>query len=177
MSRGDFTHYYSSYLPIDVSAMPRSIAYFKLPLSPGLTVLAQDVRTDRYRFRLRADQPMPVVMNTFWFPGWEAFVDGRPAPIGPETGTGLIRFPLDRGDHNVDVRFGQTRLRRWTSVISLSTAGVAAVLAVLALTRRRPSCSRPAHGRSARSGVATHIPESSPIVLSRRGAKMTQDEP
>ena len=130
MSRNDFTHYYTSYLPIQATTMPLTAALTKLPPTRGLAVLSEEIRTDRYRFRVRLDEAMPLVINTFWFPGWEAMADGRAVALEPEAGTGRITLHLDRGEHDVYLRFGATRLRLWALIVSCTTAVAAAVVAV-----------------------------------------------
>jgi hypothetical protein len=136
MSRNDFTHYATSYLPVQVTTMPRWPAVTPLEPARGVTVVSEDARTDRYRFRLRASEPTRVFVNTFWFPGWQAAMDGRETPIEPEAGTGRMTVILDRGEHDLQFTFGHTRLRLWTLVVSWTTA-VAAILTSLVAVRRR----------------------------------------
>ena len=58
-----------------------------------------------------------LIENTYFFPGWHVFVDGIERPITPYQG--LITFSAPSGTHTIDVRFTQTPIRQFSSIISL----------------------------------------------------------
>ena len=122
MNHRDFTHYYTCYLPVQVCRVPHAVAGSKLEASADVHVLGEDLRTDRYAWHLTADRPVRVVVNTFWFPGWRATIDGRVVDITPETDVGRITLLVPSGEHDVTVRFGDTPLRWWSLVLSAAAA-------------------------------------------------------
>ena len=67
---------------------------------------------------------------TYYYPGWRAYVDGRPVPIRPEGRYGLITLEVPPGEHRVLIRFEDTPLRFWAQLVSLISilAGVGATI-------------------------------------------------
>jgi hypothetical protein len=66
---------------------------------------------------------------TFYFPGWHAYVDGEEVEIevaGPE---GFITFWIPAGDHEVEIRFEDTPVRRVGWIVS--AGGFLALIAAL----------------------------------------------
>ncbi len=73
--------------------------------------------------------PFQAVFNTFYFPGWRAYVDGKQVPIVPTEPYGLISFEVPAGESNLQVHFQDTPLRLAAKALSAFSA-----LVVLALT-------------------------------------------
>jgi uncharacterized membrane protein YfhO len=69
-----------------------------------------------------------IEMNTAWFPGWEARVDGQRVPAGPGTPGGLITFQVPPGDHLVEVSYGRTGPEKIAAGISIIALVVALAL-------------------------------------------------
>lgn len=70
------------------------------------------------------DRSQHLSINTVYYPGWRAFVDGNPVSIEPsyvksENPLGLIRVPVPPGKHDVEVFFGETPLRAGANMASL----------------------------------------------------------
>ena len=118
INQHDFTHYYSSYLPIEVHRLPRLIPSSKLEPARGVTVLAEEIRSDRYEFEISAEQPTQLVVNTFWFPGWQATIDRQRQPIEPEPETGRLMIGVQPGHHLLTVFLGETPVRQWSQLLS-----------------------------------------------------------
>ena len=74
-----------------------------------------------------------VVLSEVFYPGWEAFVDGRPAPIIP--GDLVLRaIPVPAGKHTIELHF-RSKTLLWGLVVSLTSLIGAALF--LLLTRDR----------------------------------------
>jgi hypothetical protein len=81
-------------------------------------------------YRVETAQPFQARFLTFYFPGWQAALDGQPAPIAVEPETGFVTVAVPAGAHEVRVWFGDTPLRRAADIVS----GVAfAALALMSL--------------------------------------------
>jgi hypothetical protein len=114
---------------------------------PGLAVggsgaaqAASRARVTSYRreqviVRTDAVRPALLVLTDSWFPGWQARVDGRPAPV--HRVDYLIRGVLvPRGSHRVELRYEPASWRVGWVVSVLAFAGI---LATALLAWRRPS--------------------------------------
>jgi len=93
------------------------------------------------RLRLQAEirRPSFLVLSEVYYPGWEALVDGKPAPL-LRADYVLRAVPLMPGEHSVELRF-RSRTFLWGLAISaLGLAGIACLFArprfVLGSTRR-----------------------------------------
>ncbi|MFB0546697.1 MAG: 6-pyruvoyl-tetrahydropterin synthase-related protein, partial [Anaerolineae bacterium] len=107
-----------------------------LPDSAQAEGLGHTVVSDGYRFR--SDEAFTARFHTFYFPGWRAYVDGRPVDIEIVEPRGLIAVPVPAGEHEVWVRFGGTPDRAISGFLSLLTlAGSLVVFVAAVLGRRR----------------------------------------
>jgi hypothetical protein len=70
-------------------------------------------------YQLEVSQPTQLTYQTFFFPGWQATIDGKSVPITPSEGQGLITLAVPAGQHRVTISFGPTPLRLVTLLISL----------------------------------------------------------
>jgi hypothetical protein len=64
-----------------------------------------------------------VRLSRAWFPGWQVYLDGRAADVGPAPETGLIEFAVPAGTHRVEARFGRSPIRQtaeWVSAVALA---------------------------------------------------------
>ena len=68
---------------------------------------------------VRADEGVTLLFYTYYYPGWRAYVDGKPVPIRPEGKYGLIALDVPKGQHRVLLRFEDTPLRFWSQILSL----------------------------------------------------------
>ncbi len=60
-----------------------------------------------------------LAFQTYYFPGWRAWVDGQSVAISPLPGLGYIRLSVPFGAHRVELAFGRTRSRALGEGISL----------------------------------------------------------
>ncbi len=96
-------------------------------LPDGARILNADDTPPVARLTLETPVAFTARWHAFYFPGWRVRVDGQPVPIAPETVTGLLTFPVPAGRHTLDVRFGETPLRRAADLVSLG-AGLLIIL-------------------------------------------------
>jgi hypothetical protein len=82
------------------------------------------------KYRMSSSVPFTARFNTFYFAGWRATIDMEPVPVRPSYPEGLITFQVPAGDHNIEVRFGDTPVR---TVANLVTAGTLLALVVVAV--------------------------------------------
>jgi hypothetical protein len=86
-----------------------------LPSSAQAELIEHTVVSDRYR--VQTPESFTVRFNTFYFPGWQALVDGGPVPISPSYPEGLMTFEVPAGEHDVLVRFTDTPVRTVANLV------------------------------------------------------------
>lgn len=85
--------------------------------------------TTNHKYEISAKTYAGIRENTIYFPGWEVLVDGKPTTIQFQdmNNRGVITFFVEKGKHNVDVRFEETKLRLIADLIS----GVSLIVLIL----------------------------------------------
>jgi len=95
---------------------------------------------------VEAETPAQLAFHQLLFPGWRAFVDGRPAAVAPapyderlQASLGYMVVQVPAGMHRVEVRFGPTTVRLAASLVSAGAAASLLAWWALTVTRvRRP---------------------------------------
>ncbi len=135
------------FLPAGVTQLPPAAAAWAKAVMQGTaerldrsalppSVVVQGTATARLsaEARFQAEQPFDATFRWFYFPGWQAEVDGQPAPVRASEPFGFITVPVPAGAHVVRVFFGGTPLRQFAAVLSL--IGLAGLLALPRFARR-----------------------------------------
>jgi len=63
-----------------------------------------------------------VAFPLYYWPGWQASVDGTPVEVRAAPGSGYLSLTVPSGEHVIELRLGRTPLRRWCEIASLVTA-------------------------------------------------------
>ncbi len=125
-----------------------------LPAGVEAQLLSHTANLDRYAFS--ADEPFTARFQTFYFPGWQASIDGRPAHLDVSEPYGLIEVPIPAGQHQVTLRFGETPLRIAADLLSLLSLVAIAAIAIVR-HRRFKDTGAPAQAKSTLSGTSAAI--------------------
>jgi hypothetical protein len=126
------------YLPNGVTRLPsRPPAIRAEVLAAGRVERAERLGPNHDRFRVAMQEPGPLRFHQFLFPGWRAAVDGNPAPLRAEPGSGVILIEVPAGPHEVEVEFASTPLRQAASAAS-ALALLGLLIACLGPWLRRP---------------------------------------
>lgn len=109
--------------------------YAALPAATSARLLSHTAVSDQYQF----DSPGPFTARffTFYFPGWQANLDGAPVEIAVEAKTGLITVPVPAGEHTLGLVFKDTPLRLAANGVSLVTLAGLTGVAIWRFTRRK----------------------------------------
>jgi len=103
--------------------------------SDRLQINIEDWTAERRVFSAHTADAVTLVLHLLNYPAWEVRVDGQTTPTESDPETGQLVVPLEKGTHQVEVRFRRTWDRTAGGVISvLSVVGL--ILATL-YTRRR----------------------------------------
>ncbi len=125
------------FLPIWVSEFPdtsnRSEAYIRgesiqrlgLGSAPSEAVI-EDLRDEPGKAQVVINSPteFELLYHTFYFPGWQAIIDGREVSIRITPNTGLIAVSIPPGRHTLQLEFTATPIRVTSSAFSLAALGL-----------------------------------------------------
>jgi hypothetical protein len=102
------------------------------------SVTPLDGEGNNQSYAITATGPASIRFRPFYFPGWVARIDGRPAEIFPSE-TGQIQLSVEPGEHALTLDFEDTPPRTVGKIIS--AVGVVALIAFwyIARSRRPPS--------------------------------------
>ena len=115
------------------------------PVDPEHAVFTSDETTQiemqlwqlsRRVFTANAARETKVNVQTFWFPGWQATVNGQAVETQAHSSDGTIEFPIPTGHSAIVVSFEDTPIRTTAEIISLLAAIVLAGLIVFDISRR-----------------------------------------
>lgn len=86
-------------------------------------ILKKTLRNATRTYVVRANTPVLISDSTFYFPGWNVYIDGSPATIEFQDNAfrGVITFSVPVGTHEVRVVYEDTKVRKIGKIISLTT--------------------------------------------------------
>jgi len=70
-------------------------------------------------FNLVALEDSIIEVNQFWFPGWQAYLDGKKIAINHANDLQIMTFNILAGKHNLQIHFSNTPIRTISEFISL----------------------------------------------------------
>ena len=161
---------FGEYLPIWVQQPPREspleaqfgqqrpverLAVEYLPA--GAVVESASYGLNQAQLTLTTPEPHLLIFNTFYFPGWQAWVDGSPASVRPFSERGLVAVGISAGRHQLHLAFVETPVRRVANAISLvSLLGITVLLlwSLAKSTSSRPAAPPPLFTRPQLTGLA-----------------------
>lgn len=88
------------------------------------------ITSNFYDFNIKVQEDSEVVVNTAYFPGWSAFVDGKKVQVGA-TPNGLFSLDIASGNHNVKIKLETTAPR----TIGAISSSVFILLSLFLLTK------------------------------------------
>lgn len=104
-------------------------------LPAGAQVLEAVYRSYGADIELETPAPFRARYLAFYYPGWQASVDGEPVTVDPSHPHGFITFDVPAGRHTLTIRFGRTPLR--TVAVGLSAASLGSLLLLVVWSARR----------------------------------------
>lgn len=77
---------------------------------------------ERRKIHVRISEPGQILVKTFYYPRWKAYVNGRSMQISPDSLTGLILIAVPGGEYDAELTFEAGRYRVTGSIISIIAA-------------------------------------------------------
>jgi hypothetical protein len=105
--------------------------------SESMQLNIEEWTAERRVFSANTAAAVTLVLHLLNYPAWEVRVDGQTTPTKSQPETGQLVVSLEKGAHQVEVRFRRTWDRTAGGVISVLSV-VALIIATL-YTRRRPA--------------------------------------
>ena len=116
----DTTTVKGEYLPVWVREKPQARANQKIEVGQDATIVSSKINATNYQAVIKAPDQTTVRVNTIFFPGWKAFVDGNDVDITyQDNDYGLMSFKLPKGEHKVIIKYGKTPVHLASEIISL----------------------------------------------------------
>ncbi len=91
------------------------------------SVSQKENKFQKKTFEVSAKTPTQIQVNTFDFPGWKSYVDGKENNVTSDNSYRLITVTVPEGRHRLELKFENTPVRTISNTVSL--AATAAVLA------------------------------------------------
>ncbi|HSW97855.1 MAG TPA: 6-pyruvoyl-tetrahydropterin synthase-related protein [Candidatus Saccharimonadales bacterium] len=108
------------YMPVWVKQKPlTSIPQKAIIVRGSGTITNVQPTNDKVEFVTDLKRPSMIQVNTIYWPGWHAFVDGDLVPISYSNPQGVMKIQVPKGSHTVTFDFGETPIRLIADVISL----------------------------------------------------------
>jgi hypothetical protein len=118
------------FLPKTVTRIPVIPPRYKIEVLRGNVELsALKSRSTSTTFMAEAVRESELLINTFYFPGWNAYIDGEKVPVKLDD-YGRMKLILPQGIHAVALLFEDTPVRRASKIISAIGLGLLALLIV-----------------------------------------------
>lgn len=105
-------------MPIWVKYKPRERAEKKVEIVSGkgdITYTSNSVSTN---ISLNLAEDSIIRVNTIYFPGWEATIDGKKTEVNYNNDFGVMGVNVNKGAHEVKLLFKETELRLFSDLIS-----------------------------------------------------------
>ncbi len=85
------------------------------------TILDKKVNNSSRVYKIKADTPLKIVDYTFYFPGWNLYIDKALTPIEFQDPAqrGVITYQVLPGEHTITLKFEDTRVREYAKILSL----------------------------------------------------------
>lgn len=83
-------------------------------------ILNQNIKSQSYDLTLNITSPADIRLSTYYFPGWQAYLDGQPISIDAQNDLHLITINnIPPGPHTLSVTFTNTPIRNLGNFLSL----------------------------------------------------------
>ncbi len=120
----DTTTVKNEYMPVWVKDIPITMSSAKVENPGGKEAINLIKSTpNKTEFTIFLADSRVIQVNTIYFPGWEAYVNGEPKGILFNNSKGLITLSLDKGANNVQLFFKETPVRHLADLVSIVSIG------------------------------------------------------
>ncbi len=105
-------------LPLWTQERPSTLPKAKIEVEEGELTYSEESPT-RFRVQIKAPEETKLVFHNYYYPGWQAEVDGTKTEIEIEKPHGDMSVIVPEGEHKVLFTFKETPLRAFSNYLSL----------------------------------------------------------
>ncbi len=109
----------NEYTPIWVKEFPKEMPQNLIETSPEAKINILKRKTQKIVFRIDAKEKTLIAINKHYFPGWTLYVENEKKEFNKKNAQGIINFQLNKGKHQVELIFKETKLRLFADLISI----------------------------------------------------------
>lgn len=109
------------YTPIWVEEFPKKRPQNLIELDSEAVINILKKKTQKIVFKIDAKEKTAVSINKHYFPGWTLYVDQQKKKFNENNPQGIINFQLNKGGHQVELIFKETKLRLFADLVSVIT--------------------------------------------------------
>lgn len=91
----------------------------KFQFSGSANIVNQQINTEKMSLTYTSEDNNVLIVNSFYFPNWSAFIDGKKTVIEPDK-EGRINLRAPKGSHRADFVFGYLETEKAANIISLA---------------------------------------------------------
>lgn len=124
----DTTTIRKEYMPIWVNNIPTEHYREKVEIVNG-KISDLKVSSNNINFIASSAINTEIGINTVYFPGWKAFIDNKNVKLN-YANNGLIKISMPFGKHKIRVSFGETPIRSFSDILSLSSLFILLLIAI-----------------------------------------------
>lgn len=139
---------FGEYLPVWVSNPPDKSPFQETPASgelqnrlvipEGVTLCGMEIRPTLETACTASSDSWHALFHSFYFPGWEASLDGQPLTVTPTPRTGLVSFVVPAGGI-LTLAYVGTTVEHFSEWLSLASAAVLLTVSLAAILKRNLS--------------------------------------
>lgn len=111
--------YADELLPVWVKEKPKVLPQNKIEIAGRGEVSEEEFKSNLIKAKINLKEKAQVVINNFYFPGWQAFVDKQKKEIEILEPLGNIGLILEKGEHLLELKLLSTGIQRCANFISL----------------------------------------------------------
>lgn len=117
-----YANYSEDYLPLTVwtQERPSGLPLNKIEVTAG-QVEYLEKSPIHFTAQVTSEKQTELVLHQYYFPGWQAKLDGQLVDLQINKPHGDILIPLERGSHQVEIWFGRSSVRLISEIVSLGT--------------------------------------------------------
>ena len=84
-------------------------------------ILQRTEKNSWRKYTVKANTDIRMVDNTFYFPGWKVYIDGKNTEIEFQDMNyrGIITYRVPKGEHNIYLKFAETKIRKFGNILSI----------------------------------------------------------
>jgi hypothetical protein len=90
----------------------------------GRVVESAQLNHNHHRGRVEMSEASKVELLQFWFPGWQATVDGLPVRTAPSGPQAIVSCEVPPGEHVVEFSYSSLPQRRTGLIISILSVAI-----------------------------------------------------